>query len=66
MKTKKQKQATWRNWFIMKTVGIITELYRIHKFCSDSSVREESIHAINAIKDLQKAIKNSKTEDWDG
>lgn len=64
MRTKKQKQATWRNWFILKTTGIITELYRIARFCDNSMVKEKALYAIGAIHDLQTEIQKSKVEDW--
>lgn len=66
MRTKKQKQATWRNWFIMKTAGMITEINRIYWFCNNPQVREKACNANKAIKALQKALIDSKTEDWNG
>lgn len=66
MRTKKQKQAAWRNWFIMKTAGMITGINRIYWFCNNPQVREKACNANKAIKALQKAFINSKTEDWNG
>lgn len=66
MRTKKQKQATWKNWFIMKTAGMITEINKVYFSCINSKVRRKAIIANKAIKDLQKAFIDSKTEDWNG
>ena len=52
------------NWFIMKTAGMITEINRIYWFCNNPQVREKACNANKAIKALQKAFIDSKTEDW--
>ena len=64
MRTKKQKQAAWRNWFIMKTAGMITEINRIYLFCNNPQVREKACDANKAIKALQKEFIDSKTKYW--
>lgn len=66
MRTKKQKQSTWRNWFIMKTAGMITEINRTYLFCNNPQVREKACDANKAIKALQEVLIDSKTEDWNG
>lgn len=66
MSTPKQIMARKKNWFIMKTAGMITEISRVYSLCINSKVRRRAIIANKAIKDLQKAIIDSKTEDWNG
>lgn len=66
MSTPKQIMVRRRNWFIMKTAGMITEINRACLFCSNPQVREKACDANKAIKALQKTIIDSKTEDWDG
>lgn len=66
MSTPKQIMTRRRNWFIMKTAGMITEINRTYLFCSNPQVREKACDANKAIKALQKAFIDSKTEDWNG
>lgn len=66
MSTLKQIKARRRNWFIMKTTGMITEINKVYFSCVNSKVRRKAIIANKAIKDLQKAFIDSKTEDWNG
>lgn len=66
MSTPKQIKARKRNWFIMKTAGIITEINRVYLFCNNPQVREKACDANKAIKALQKTFIDSKIEDWNG
>lgn len=66
MSTPKQIKARKRNWFIMKTTGMITEINKVYFSCINSEVRRKAIIANKAIKALRKAFIDSKTEDWNG
>lgn len=59
-----QRRAVKRNWHLMKTAGFITELNRMQWFTNSVNIRTKCDNAINAIRELQKEIQDSKTEEW--
>lgn len=69
MRTKKQKQATTRNFQLLITGGIIANLNRMDtkttkNSASSNIVRAKIIRAKEAINELQIAIFKTTIEDW--